>query len=253
MITRWRTLHGLHNARDLGGLPLRVGTSVPGVVVRAETVVNLTAAGAAQLRELGVGHVLDLRSDQEHEQDGDGVLTTDFDRSHIVRERIPFGDGPGGVPALFPPTPDEVALRWSRWLEQVSFRLAEALAHVAWSTTPVLLVSATGSERTSVVAAMLLELAGADDSTIIEDHLLSAAAVPAVVEQLARRPAYAELAALPPERFAPSAATMTLLLEHLRGWGGTRGWLLQHGADPETVDLLRSRITGQRIAVAQAM
>jgi protein-tyrosine phosphatase len=242
----------MRNARDLGGLPLRSGSVAPGVVVRSETVVNLTALGAQQLRELGVGHVLDLRSDEEQERDGDGELTAAFDRSQLVRERIPFGDGPGGLPSLFAATPEEVSGRWSRWLEQVSFRLAEALAHAAWSTTPVLVCSATGSERASVVTAMLLELAGAEERTIVDDHLASAPFLPTVVAELSRRPAYADLALLPADRFTPSARTMGLLLRELRAWGGTRGWLLQHGADPETIDLLRVRLTGERMSVRQA-
>lgn len=252
MTTRWLSIAGLHNARDLGGLPLGTGETLHGVVVRAESVVNLSPLGVQRLQELRIGHVLDLRSDEEWVIDGDGVLTQDFDRSLVVRERIPFGVGPGGLTDVFAPTPDEVAERWARWLEQVSFRLAEALAHAAWSTTPVLVCSTTGSERTSVVTAMLLELAGVADDAIVDDHLMSTTALPTVIDRLAERPAYAALAALPTERFLPSPRTMQLLLDHLRSWGGTRGWLLQHGADPETVDLLGGRLSGGRSAVARA-
>lgn len=252
MTTRWLSIAGLHNARDLGGLPLSTGETRHGVVVRAESVANLTPLGAQRLNELRIGHVLDLRSDEEWAVDGDGVLTAEFDRSLVVRERIPFGEGPGGLPDLFAPSPDEVVERWAGWLEQVSFRLAEALAHAAWSTTPVLICSATGSERTSVVTAMLLELVGVPADAIVDDHLLSTAALPAVIDRLADRPAYAALGPLPTERFRPSARTMSLLLDHLRAWGGTRGWLLRHGADPETVDLLGGRLTGDRRAVARA-
>ena len=240
---------GLHNARDLGGLPVPGGETVRGVAVRTESIVNLTPEGADDLRALGVRHVLDLRSETERELDGDGVLAPDFQRSLFVHEAIPFGSGPQEYAELRHRSPAEVAFDWCAWLEEVSFRLAEALSRAAWSTTPLIVSSATGSERASVVSAMLLDLAGTDRDSIVDDHLLSREALPRVVMRLAERPAYWGLDAVPWTSLEPSSDSIVLLLRHLARWGGTRGWLLQHGADPETIDLLRGRLTGEPIHI----
>jgi hypothetical protein len=66
-----------------------------------------------------------------------------------------------------------------------------------------------------------------------------------VIERLGRRAAYAHLAEPDWEAQRPSADAMRLFLDRLRARGGARTWLLDHGADSETADLLAARLRGE--------
>ena len=172
MTNRWVDIDGLHNARDLGGVPLRGGgTSAFGVVLRGETVVHLTADGVERLRSLGVRHVLDLREPDERETDGDGLLEPAYQRSDLLHESVPLArslvsDDPiGRVDDA-----GAIADRYAAYLENGGFRLADALARTAWSRSALYVHCAVGKDRTGVVSALLLKLAGADDEAVVDSH-----------------------------------------------------------------------------------
>ena len=248
MTTRWVTFDGLHNVRDLGGVPLESGGETAfGAVLRGETVANLTAAGAQQLRAFGVRHVLDLREPDERDLDGDGPLSADYQHSNPLQECVPLArshvaDDPIGR------VHDSAAVgrRYVSYLENGSFRLAEALSRAAWSTSTLYVHCAVGKDRTGVVSALLLKLAGASDDAVVADHLLTAERLRPVLLRLGSRPAYVHLADPDWAAQQPSADAMHDFLAHLGALGGSRAWLLHHGADPETVDLLRGRLVGRR-------
>lgn len=246
MTTRWIAIEGLHNARDLGGVPVRDGVTARGVVLRGETVVHLTLEGGHQLRALGVRHVLDLREPDERALDGDGVLAQAYQRNDVLHEQVPLA---GSDIAADPVGRDRDVLRlsdrYSEYLDNGSFRLADALARTAWSTSALYVHCAVGKDRTGVVSALLLKLAGADDEQVVADHMLTVDRMGPVIEQLGRRPAYAHLAEPDWDAQVPSADAMRLFLDRLRARGGARHWLLDHGADSETVSLLAARLRGE--------
>ncbi len=254
MHQRWITAEGLHNARDLGGLPLEHGgTTAYGVAVRGETVVNLTPHGAEQLQRLGVRHVLDLREPRERAMDGDGALAAAYQRSNPLHECVPLaGSAISDDPIGRVRAPDVVADRYCAYLLHGGFRLAEALSRVAWSTSTLYLHCAVGKDRTGVVSALLLKLAGVRDEAVVADHLLTAERLRPVLLRLGARPAYAHLEEPDWAAQQPTAESMALFLHHLSTWGGARGWMLQHGAEPETVDLLVARLRGEHVHARNA-
>lgn len=245
MTTRWVDIDGMHNVRDLGGIPARDGETARGVVLRGETVVHLTAAGAAQLRELGVRHVLDLREPEERAADGDGELAAAYQRSDMLQELVPLAMSDiTHDPAGRAHDPLVVADRYTTYLDNGAFRLAEAVARTAWSRSTLYVHCAVGKDRTGVVSALLLSVAGVADDDIVADHLLTAQPLRPVIERLGTRPGYAHLADPDWDAQQPSADVMHLFLDRLRARGGARRWLLDHGVDSETADLLRARLLG---------
>src|SRR5699024_5509352 len=67
-----RTLRvaGLVNARDLGGLRRRDGSTTPsGVFYRSEAIDRITPTGWSQVHDAGIRTVVDLRQPEEREQD----------------------------------------------------------------------------------------------------------------------------------------------------------------------------------------
>lgn len=234
------------NVRDLGGIPLGDGETAYGVVLRGETTVNLTALGVVQLRARGVHHVLDLREPMEREVDGDGLLASHYQRSNPLQECVPLAlssieDDPIGRVHHA----DAIADRYCSYLHNGSFRLADALARAAWSTSVLYVHCAVGKDRTGVVSALLLKLAGVHDDAVIEDYLLTAERVRPILLRLGSRPAYAHLAAPDWAAQQPSADAMGLFLDHLQAQGGARAWMLHHGTDSETVDRLAARLRGE--------
>jgi len=246
MTSRWVDIDGLCNVRDLGGVPVEGGWTARGVVLRGETVVHLTEAGARRLHELRVRHVLDLREPEERAVDGDGVLGPAYQRSDVLHETVPLAMSDIAADPVGRER-DELALadRYTRYLDNGAFRLADALARTAWSTSALYVHCAVGKDRTGVVSALLLSLAGASDDAIVADHLLTAERLRPVIERLGRRPAYAHLAEPDWDAQQPSSDVMHLFLEGLRARGGARRWLLDHGVDSETVHLLRARLRGE--------
>ena len=253
MSSRWVQIDGLHNVRDLGGVPLPGGATAYGVVLRGETLVGLTGRGADDVRHLGVRHVLDLRSVPEREADGDGLLAADYQRSLLLHEHVPLDapheTGPFGAPDE---TPTGRAERFVAYLHRGSFLLADALARTAWSTSASYVHGAAGCDRTGVVSALLLELAGAARDDIVDDYLLSGQRLPRVLVRLAERPAYWDLALTDWSSTEPSSDAMARYLDDLAAQGGARAWLERHAVDPETVDLLATRLRGEPMVVRDA-
>jgi protein-tyrosine phosphatase len=246
MSARWIELEGMHNVRDLGGVPIPGGSTSFGVVLRGETVVHLTAHGATQLRELGVGHVLDLREPDEAALDGNGPFEAAYASRQVNHERVPLAHADiAQDPIGRDPGADAVAGGYARYLHNGGFRLADALARLAWSPSAMYVHCAVGKDRTGVVCALLLKLAGATDDAVIEDYLLTAQRLRPVLIRLGTRPAYAHLATPDWAAQEPSGEAMASFLAHLAAKGGAGSWLLDHGVDPATLDLLRGRLRGE--------
>src|SRR5262245_16909903 len=83
-------LEGCLNFRDLGGYPLEDGRTVRGRrLFRSDALHCLTPAAVAQVRELGVRDVVDLRSTYELRSEGSGPLADAGLRHH----HVPLFDG----------------------------------------------------------------------------------------------------------------------------------------------------------------
>ncbi|KAK1145878.1 hypothetical protein N8T08_003824 [Aspergillus melleus] len=65
--SRLLNVPGVHNLRDLGGLPTRFGRTKRGKVFRSAQPGTITPAGAHILRSLGIKTIFDLRSKGEAE------------------------------------------------------------------------------------------------------------------------------------------------------------------------------------------
>jgi protein-tyrosine phosphatase len=75
MSTRWIDLEGAHNVRDLGGLAAAGGRTRDGVLLRSDALDQLTAADVQRLvGDVGLAHVVDLRSATERRERGRGPL-----------------------------------------------------------------------------------------------------------------------------------------------------------------------------------
>ncbi len=235
-------LAGASNFRDLGGLPAQGGRRVVrGQVYRSDALQRLTADDLAVLeRELGIGHVIDLRSERELERDGRGRL------ARAAYEHAPLVDV-----ALDPFDP---AIDWqaidlrARYLEMlrtggdVIRRIFEHLA--AAHCPPTVLHCSGGKDRTGVIAALLLRALGVADAWIVADYALSEECLR---ERIAAMRPHLIDAGVPPvavdylTRCDPMRMQYTLD-ELDRRWGSTEGYLAEIGVASGTVSALRARL-----------
>lgn len=117
------------------------------------------------------------------------------------------------------------------------------VSHPRSSTSAHVIVG--GKDRTALIVALLLDLAGVSDADILEDYLLTAdllageytAAVRLGAE--ARGVAWGTIAPL----LACRAEYMENTLEHLDArYGGAAAYLARAGVDPVTLEALRSAL-----------
>ena len=103
---------------------------------------------------------------------------------------------------------------------------------------------AAGKDRTGVVVALSLAVAGVPHEEIVADYAMSAEVIDALVAKLATSPTYAEdMERRDTASHAPRAETMTRVLELLdERFGGPAGWLTANGFDAGEQAALRARL-----------
>lgn len=256
MSERWVDLDGADNVRDLGGLPTTDGRVTRfGALLRSSTVQLLTPDATAWLRDsYGLRTVLDLRTPKEAAAEGRGALGLE----DIDYYNIPF------VPDeyLDPADPrHEVVVRARKEGDQVDAYLdyitrggnvARALRLVATGgSTPLLFHCAAGKDRTGVLAALVLDIAGVDRDAILGDYLATNERLEHVLVRLSTLATYGGLAVDPGriEKVSRDARcredTIPRLLAGLdERYGGTAAWATSAGVTDEELERLRWLLVG---------
>jgi protein-tyrosine phosphatase len=234
------------NTRDLGGLPARHGITRSGVVIRSDNVASLTPAGRQAMFEYGVTTVIDLRAESEL-KGSPGPPFSDFQSSSpvaTVQTTIPVlhlplvDDVTASVLNKAPAMPD----RYRLMVDRRPAAIGAIFNAIAAADGPVLFHCFAGKDRTGLVAAMLLSLAGVDPEAIGADYAETD-------NQLATR--YAEwLAKAAPERLetmrdelrCPPEWMLSTLGYVIQRWGSVESYLEAAGVAPANIDLLSAKL-----------
>ena len=220
-------LAGFANSADVGGLALPHGKRVPsGRIVRANTPEQLTDDELAAAHAHGFTAVLDLRSGEE-----------------LRACPHPLADHPGyrSLPLIDPAAEareDMTRYRtlgeiYSSSLQRNATHIAaifEALGRTAQQPGPVLVCCRAGRDRTGMVVALLLDLAGADREGIAADYAL-----------LPELPAPAAPDSDDPGRRGNE--DILQMLDHVSAaYGSTGGYLRWLGLEDGAIDAVRQRV-----------
>ena len=154
----------LPNARDLGGLPAREGITERGRIFRSASPDTLDATGWSAIANAGVTTVVDLRNDDE-------VGAATFRPSSITVARRPIEDRSDaefmaqwgdrlGTPVYY----SEILDRWPGLVAAAVTTIADA------PDGAVLLHCASGQDRTGMIAAIVLQVAGVEREAILSDY-----------------------------------------------------------------------------------
>lgn len=246
----WLALEGAANARDLGGLPLTSGgVTRPGVLLRTDNLQGLTETDVRLLvDELSVRVVVDLRTGVEVSAEGPGPLTreaaVDIRHRSLYPEAghntdvdvLPWQsfDGQGHVD-------ESPAVRaYLNYLRNRPDSIVEALRDIAYADGATVVHCAAGKDRTGVVCAFALAVAGVAPEAIVADYVATDERIPAIIARLAASPTYAaDIHLDQADRHRPRAETMERVLELV----DAPDWLAGHGFGADDAAALRARLS----------
>ncbi|MGI8880989.1 MAG: tyrosine-protein phosphatase [Jatrophihabitans sp.] len=257
--SRWISLSGAVNARDLGDLPLIGGGAVrPGRLYRSDNLQDLTAEDVELLvRQLQLRSVVDLRTGAEVRNEGPGPLVgvPEVTVHHLslfpeVGHRTDAAtevDGPELLP--WQDTSSERGKRaagstYRYYLADRPDSVIAALRVIAEPDGATLVNCAAGKDRTGVIVALALSEVRVERAAIVEDYVATAERIDKVLVRLASSRTYAaDTDPADVDNHRPRAATMQRLLAELdETEGGPTGWLRSHGWTEDDATALRTRL-----------
>ena len=224
---------GCSNVRDLGGMPTHDGSTIrAGALIRADSLDKLAEDSRDLVVGAGVSRIVDLRRKGESP------------RVH------PFADGDVyvSVPVQNPADPDHEWMTLAEiYVAMLDLRpqlFTEAVAAIADAPEGAVVVHcAGGKDRTGLVVAMALTVAGVDPAVIAADYALTEARLAQVdrahLDTVADEKTREILRGLQPT----PATNMIAVLDHLdETYGGVEGYLRSGGMADEQFEALRERL-----------
>ena len=249
--SRWLELTGAENVRDLGGLPLAEGGQTRrGVLLRADTLQELTDDDVAKLRKWGLCTVIDLRTRVEADVEGRGPLADE----PIEYANLPFMPDEYMRPGLDRGAAVIVAERKERdrvdhylnYLRYAGERVLGAVRIMASQEgPPALFHCAAGKDRTGVLAALVLDAVGVEREAVIADFALTNERLERIGARLRRMATYSNYTGtLSLDDMHADPQTMDDVLAALdRDDGGAAGWLMSAGLTEAELANLRAVMT----------
>jgi len=242
---------GCLNVRDLGGLPTRDGGETRfGSIVRADSVRQLSDEGWEALVAHGIRTVVDLRGDDERAEDPPAELPVEvvhvpfFEANdaewHEIRREL------DAAVAAAPDVPTATRDVYMIFLERFRDNVAAAVRAVAAAPEGGLVIHCVGGkDRTGLLTAFLLHLAGVEDEEVAADYALSEERLrPRHERWFAAAESDEELERLQRIAQTPAASMVGVFAELERRHGGVEGYLRDAGVADEEFERLRTRLRG---------
>jgi protein-tyrosine phosphatase len=164
---RHLALAGTYNVRDTGGYPTADGRETRWrTLLRGDSLHRLTPEAQDRLIAIGLRTVFDLRRPHEVAHNPNVFAAS----PHIRYRHMPIFDG-----AADGAEQRSLATIYLAILDDAQPRVREIIAALAEPDAfPALVHCAAGKDRTGVIIALLLRLAGVPAETVTEDYALSA-------------------------------------------------------------------------------
>jgi protein tyrosine/serine phosphatase len=221
--------------------------------LRSDNLQSLTINDVDRLTQtLGVRDVIDLRSGIEIESEGPGPLTRE---SAVVIHHLSLYPNPGQRTQVtksvlpwtssdFVSSHDPFTLHYLRYLERRPDSIVTALRTIAGSRGAALVHCAAGKDRTGVICALALSVAGVDRDAIVADYVQSGERIETIIARLSASPTYAaDLDGHPVDIHRPHPDAMREFLRHLDdAFGSPVGWLTRQEWTQADTEALRARL-----------
>jgi hypothetical protein len=229
----------LLNARDLGGLPLGSGETAWRRVVRADNLNKRASAGVSALIAYGIRTVIDLRDPRELEKFPNPWAATP--PQGVVFFNVPL-ISEAEWEAIKGPARRAEGYVLTAKLSHTN--IAKVIAAVSDATPGGVVIHChAGKERTGIVAALLLALAGVPDAIVADDWIASDAYLQPLYEQWLANETDPAIRARRAEGFVTHAEHIVEVLTHVRrSYGGVAEYLLADGVTADQIDRVRRRL-----------
>lgn len=233
-------LEGAYNVRDVGGYPTQDGgTTNWKTFLRADGLNALTEDAQDTLIDYGVRTIIDLRSETELADEPN--VFAESDRVKYVN--IPL------LPANNRPTPDEMPRDlltiYKLILDDCQQRVLDVMSTLAESDTfPALVHCTAGKDRTGVITALMLDLAGVNDKTIAEDYALTGVYLQPKLDMIREKAKESgrDMTAFEPLLLSEPDA-MKATLQYLdENYGGAEKYLRTIGLSEDQIALLKTKM-----------
>lgn len=229
MPTRRLALAHVMNMRDLGGYDIQNGKATFfGRLIRSDAPCGLEKEEVMFLIDFGVRTVLDMRSAVEVEKRPCSLKGI----TCITYHHYPFAVG-----NRLPKSQEEVPLIYWEMVADYS-AMKNIMRTIAYAKTAVVFCCTAGKDRTGVVAAVLLLLAGVSRNDILADYQVSYTYIRKQIMDLRKREP-----GLPPFTGRSNIEYMDSLLDHFESVFGTaQHYLNTIGLSQEEIELLRDKL-----------
>ena len=240
---------GCLNVRDLGGhLTRDGGETTYGAIVRADSVRLLTEAGWGALVDYGIRTVLDLRG--AHERDEDPPADVPVEVVHVPfmeaseSEWDEIGPEIEQASAAAPDVATSTRDVYLIFLERFKANVAAAVRAVAHAREGGIVIHCVGGkDRTGLLAALLLDLAGVSPQDIAADYALSADRLrPRHEAWFAAADTEEELERLRRIAQTPAESMVGVFEELDRRYGSIDGYLRSAGLGDGELELAAARL-----------
>jgi protein-tyrosine phosphatase len=253
----WIDLEGAVNVRDLGGLPTEDGRQTAyGRLLRSDNLQDLSPSDIATLVDgIGVTTVVDLRTTGELEIEGPAPLDAVPGVRHVHHPVLPvLGSRTDAVAeallirkverdlARYPE--DITCGHYLGYLEDRPEEVTGALRSITNSAGAAIVHCAAGKDRTGVIIALALTVAGVRPEVVVADYMASADRMDAIIGRLRKSRTYTDdLEGKPVSAHLPRPETMEAFLRQLNArYGGIADWLAEHGFGDDEFSKLRARL-----------
>lgn len=244
-MTRALDWDGCLNVRDLGGMPLDGGGHTRyGALVRSDNIRKLSDEGWRALADHGVVRIVDLRWAEELGEDPPSDVHVDVVHVSLLGKLdVDYKDDIADYMAAGDPA-GYWASSYTSILDEFHENFGRALAAIADAPEgAVLFHCAGGKDRTGLVSALLLRLAGVPIDDIAADYALSEenlnAGPRSWIESAPDETVRAQREFM--QQTPPAAMTRTLEQLEER-WGDVRPYLRQAGLTDAQLERLEARL-----------
>ena len=230
----------LLNARDLGGLAAASGDQTAWRrVVRADNLNKLDPTGVAELVAYGMHSVIDLRDPRELEKFPNPLAAAP--PQGVVFANVPLISEANWEAVKDPAWTAEGYVLIARLSHA---NIANAIAVLSYAAPGGVVIHChAGKERTGVVAALLLSLAGVPDAAVADDWTASDAYLQPLYEEWLANETDPAIRAKRSEGFVTHAEHIVDVLTYVRSThGSVEEYLLAGGLTADQLDRARRRL-----------
>jgi protein-tyrosine phosphatase len=233
---------GAYNIRDLGGYHTPSGPTLFRRLIRADGLSRLDADGMQRLIDEGLGTVIDLRHAGELETHPNPFAA----HPSVAYHNISLFEQLAPAEAI---VGDILQDLYIRALAERGAAITAVLSAISAAPAGVVLFHCTaGKDRTGIIAALMLSLAGVATAEIVEDYARTEQMIAPLIDDLLNSAGErgADVAVIK-RLLGSKPETMEATLAHIASEHGTvEAYLGSIGLGPETIARLKSRLLGEQ-------